>query len=125
MNRIFENTALTRLAASAVIAAGLLTTTAAHAHDRSAYIYNDGWDRIYSVHISHVDDGGWGSDLLGRYVIGVGDEFHVQPRNHQGYCRFDIRIEYESGDIVTRRGVDLCGGRQIVANEWSISVYYI
>ena len=120
MTRIF-----TRMAAATVIATGLLSATAAQAYDRDVYIYNDGWDAIHSVYISHIDDGSWGRDLLGRYMISAGEGFYVEPRNHQGYCRFDVKITYETGEAVHLWGVNLCGGRQIVADEWTARVYNI
>jgi len=115
----------TRVAAAATVAAGLLSASAVHAMDRGVYVYNDGFDPIYSIHISHVDSGAWGRDLLGRYMIDVGDEFRVEPRNHQGYCRFDIKITYETGEEVYLWDVNICGGRQVVTDEWDARIYSI
>jgi hypothetical protein len=125
MTAIFANTVFARMAAAAVVAAGLLSANAAQAYDRGVYVYNDGWDAIYSIHITHIDEDGWGRDLLGRYVIDAGDGFLVEPRNPQGYCRFDVRITYETGEEIYLWDVNLCGGRQIVTDEWNAHVYTV
>ena len=94
--------------------------------DRGVYVYNDGYAGIYSVYMSNVDVPDWrGGDLLGEYMIAPGDEFWVEPRNPNGYCRFDILITYETGEEVILWDVNICGGRQIVADEWDARVYAV
>ncbi|MBO6717025.1 MAG: hypothetical protein JJ913_03605 [Rhizobiaceae bacterium] len=105
-------------AAAAVMAATLLTSTAASAYERWVYINNDGWSPIYSVQISHVDDPYWGPDLLGPYIIDVGDYFMVEPGNHQGYCLFDVKITFDTGEVTFLDAVNLCEETDIVADEF-------
>ncbi|MBO6717026.1 MAG: hypothetical protein JJ913_03610 [Rhizobiaceae bacterium] len=105
-------------AAAAVMAATLLTSTAASAYERWVYINNDGWTPIYSVEISHVDDRYWGPDLLGPHIIEVGDYMMVEPVNPEGYCLFDVRITFDTGEVTYMEAVDLCRETDIVADEF-------
>lgn len=124
MKHLLNTTAFARMAAAAVLAASVLSASAAQAYDRSVYIYNDGWNRIYSVHISHIHSPVWQNDLLGSYMIRAGSGTYVSPRNHQGYCRFDVRITYDTGKIVRLWDVDLCEVTEIVADEWGAQAFY-
>lgn len=125
MNRMLSTNAFTRIAAAAILAAGVFTTNVAQAYERWVWIANEGREAIYYVHITHVDDTSWGRDLLGRDVIMVGDSLMVEPRRHQGYCRFDVKIVYASGREVIRENVNLCEAYRIEVDGRRAQVYYV
>ncbi|WP_193143422.1 hypothetical protein [Meridianimarinicoccus sp. MJW13] len=103
-----------------IAAAALLTAALANpalALERWVRIHNSGNASIWSVQMTHVDDGGWGRDLLENYVIPVGSTATLEPDRHQGYCKFDVRIIYNGGREVELRGVNLCTARDITASD--------
>lgn len=124
MTQIFGSTVFGRMAAAGLVAAGLLAASAAQAHDRGVVFVNDGWSRITAIHIVHIDSWDWGFNLISRSVH-AGDWTFVEPWDHQGYCRFHIMVTYSSNDVVILEDVNLCGGREIVVDEWEAWVYRI
>lgn len=104
-----------------------LTATAALADnlDRSVYIVNDGWTPIYSVHIANVDDPNWQRDLLGGYMLSAGYNTLVEPQMPQGYCKFDVRVEYEGEEVIQMNGVNLCQADAIITTEDGGYVQYM
>ena len=105
------------LAVAAIAVAGVLSANAASAYQRWIDIVNEGSAAIYSVHITNVDDRSFGRDLLGTYMIPAGYEMRVEPDVNNGYCRFDVRITYETGHETTIWGANLCEATRIYANE--------
>lgn len=71
---------------------------------------------IHSVYATHRDHATFGQDLLGRHMIAPGHQMRVQPNFHQGYCIFDVRVQYEDGRQVTRWGVNLCAVTALVVS---------
>jgi hypothetical protein len=105
------------LFAAGLVLATALSANAAFAFQRWVDIVNEGASAIYSVHITHVDDRRFGRDLLGNYMIPAGYEMRVEPDINNGYCRFDVRITYETGYELTLWGVNLCEVTTILADE--------
>lgn len=102
------------------VAAALLAiaaSTPALAYERWVHVHNQGQSAIWSVQMSHVDQNSWGRDLLGSYVVPAGSYATVEPDRHQGYCRFDVKIVYESGREVDLWGVNLCEIVSITSND--------
>ncbi len=114
-----------RLAAAASVAGALLASSAAQAYERWVNIVNGSSSEIYSVHISHVGDNSWRSDLLGAYTIPSGYQMVVEPQLHQGYCMFDVRITYVTGAQEFLWRVNLCEATDIVTSNSGSMVYYI
>jgi hypothetical protein len=108
--------------AAAFAAATVFAASAASAYERWVDIVNWGNSAIYSVEISNVDDPNYGRDLLGNYMIRPGDELRVEPDFPNGYCRFDMRITFETGRQVMLWGVNLCEATAIYADEHGYDV---
>jgi hypothetical protein len=104
--------------ASFGIAAGLTVMTAsqATAHERWFDMVNDSNRTIVAVRASHID-----RPLFGRYnllyeFVPPGYQLRIEPlrRETQGYCRFDIEIQFDNGDRQDIWDVDLCKATQVV-----------
>ena len=51
-------------------------------------------------------------------MIPPGDEMRVEPDVANGYCRFDVRLTYETGrQLMLWGGVNLCEATAIYADE--------
>jgi hypothetical protein len=105
------------LVAAGLVLAGALSANAASAYQRWVDVVNDGASAIYSVNITHVDDNRFGRDLLGNYMIPAGHQMRIEPDINNGYCRFDVRVTYETGYEITLWGVNLCEVTTIFADE--------
>lgn len=101
--------------AAAIAAATVLSANAAFAYERWIDIVNTSGAAVYSVYMTHVDQTSWGRDLLGNHVVPAGDVMRIEPDLHQGYCRFDIRVVYESGYEEIFPGVNLCEATRLYA----------
>jgi hypothetical protein len=111
--------------AAVAVTAGVLSANVASAFERWIDVVNSGSSAIYSVYITNVDDRSYGRDLLGNYMIPAGYEMRVEPDVHNGYCRFDMLITYETGEEVTLWGVNLCEATTIYTDVYGWDVDYI
>ena len=82
--------------------------------DRSFDIVNRSNNAIFAVRASHIDRNSFGTDLLGAYVVQPGQWMHLWPVRHQGYCRFDVQIVFDNGDVQNIWDVNLCEASQLV-----------
>ncbi|MER8842903.1 hypothetical protein NKH86_30250 [Mesorhizobium sp. M0913] len=114
-------TAFTRIASALVVAASLLSAGTASAHQRWVDINNLGSSEIVGVYISNIDKQIWGRNLLGSYSIDVGYEMTVDPRRPEGYCRFDVLMEFADGSQTIAWDQNLCEITDVVVSE---SGYY-
>ncbi|MER9216813.1 hypothetical protein NKI54_33350 [Mesorhizobium sp. M0663] len=117
----FAKTAFTRTASAIVVAASLFSAGTASAFERWVDIGNVGSSEIVGVYISNIDRTGWGRNLLGSYSIGVGYEMTVDPRRPEGYCRFDVLMEFADGSQTIAWDQNLCEITDVVVSE---SGYY-
>ena len=116
---------MTKLAMSAVAATVLgLTTFQATANDgldRTFDIVNESNRTIVAVHASHIDRNTFGRrDLLGDYVVRPGQWMRLTPVRHQGYCRFDVQIAFDNGDLQNIRDVNLCEATEVVTYGYNM-----
>ncbi len=98
--------ALTR---SALIVA-YLTASAfqAAAENRWVTIYNDTGYDIIRFYSSHRDARTWEEDILGRNILPSGNRAQINFDDGSGYCIFDFKAVFEDGDVLVRRGVNVC-----------------
>ncbi|TPM46201.1 hypothetical protein FJ951_14365 [Mesorhizobium sp. B2-2-3] len=113
--------AFTRTASALVVAASLFSAGTASAHQRWVDISNVGSSEIVGVYISNIDKQNWGRNLLGSYSIDVGYEMTVDPRRPEGYCRFDVLMEFADGSQTIAWDQNLCELTDVVVSE---SGYY-
>lgn len=117
------------LSQKAVASVAIAATMAACVQNAQAYerwicISNVGSSEIVRVQISHVDKESWGPNLIRGGNIDVGDVRTVEPRNTQGYCRFDIKVTYADGEIMKLWRVNLCAATDLVINEYDYNISY-
>lgn len=113
------------IAATAMLAAVIGASIAqAQAYERWICIENVGSSDIVKVQISHVDKDSWGGNLIRGNRIDVGDTLTVEPRNTQGYCRFDIKVTYADGEVMKLWRVNLCSATNLVINEYDYDISY-
>ena len=117
---LFRNTI-----AAVALTAGLVAANAASAFERWVDVVNSGNAAIYSVFITNVDDRSYGRDLLGNYMIPAGYEMRLESDVSNGYCRFDVKITYETGAEVILWGVNLCEATTIRTDGHHWDVDYI
>ncbi|TIQ33103.1 MAG: hypothetical protein E5X48_25180 [Mesorhizobium sp.] len=121
MNITLAKTAFTRTASALVVAAGLLSAGVASAHERWVNINNAGSSEIVGVYIKNIDTPWWGRDLLGSYYIDAGYEMTVDPRRPEGYCRFDVLMQFADGSETVAWDQNLCVLTDLIVDE---SGYY-
>lgn len=111
--------------AAVALTAGLVAANAASAFERWVDIVNNGTTPIRSVFITNVDDPNYGHDLLGQYLIPAGYHMRVEPQIHDGYCRFDVLITFETGPDLKLWGVNLCEATTISMDDQEWRIDYI
>jgi hypothetical protein len=105
---------------------GLATFHAANAatNDVRFRVVNNSNRTIVDVRASNIDIDQYGPDLLGDYVVRTNQYMVVEPRNPGNYCRFDIRIEFNNGDVQEIRDVNLCRTRELATWGWNHNRFY-
>ena len=68
---------------------------------------------IRELYISLSSQSNWGADRLGSNVMGPGQSIYIQLPNG-GSCAADIRVVYNNGAAVERRGVETCSRSDVV-----------
>jgi hypothetical protein len=95
----------TRLAASAVLLAGLAGP--AMAQDLQYQLVNDSGLTLMEFYTSPVDDGTWGDDILGANVLAAGETGTVTLADGSAQCGYDLRLVFEDGSEMIDT-VDAC-----------------
>ncbi|MDW9854085.1 hypothetical protein GOB46_16040 [Sinorhizobium meliloti] len=49
----------------------------------------------------------------------------VEPLDDEGYCFFDVLIEYADGSEVALWEVDLCTATSVAVDEWDYEISYM
>lgn len=80
----------------------------ADALDREVQIVNNTGFTIVSFYGSHTDTNSWQEDVFGEHVLPSGDSVVVDFDDGTGYCIFDLRAEFEDGDVLEKFGVNVC-----------------
>ena len=114
MIKTIQKTAFVVLTAAPALAA-LLSANTASAYDRWIRVVNTSGSSVLSVYITHVDSHSWGRDLLGSETLPPGDSATVEPDTHEGYCRFDIKVVYDDGNVEIFERINLCVETEIFA----------
>ena len=95
--------------------AGVLTllellTSSAFADRRDFYVYNKGTEPIYYLHVSHISEDKWGSDIMAEDEVLMPDE-RVKvtfPDDGSDLCYYDVQAVYKDGHKREQRDIDLC-----------------
>ena len=101
---------LLRFAIPAFLALGLtfFATSEAAAQNRWVTIVNNtGYDMV-EFYGSHRDATSWQEDILGSSILRAGYSVDVNFNDGTGYCMFDFRAVFEDGDVLVRKGINIC-----------------
>jgi hypothetical protein len=114
-------------AASLALAVGLGVTSVAHAdeYERWIFVYNSGSSEIVDIRMISVYDPVLSPNLLFGAYIGAGEDMIVEPLDDEGYCFFDVLIEYADGSEVALWEVDLCTATSVTVDEWDYEISYM
>ena len=96
---------VTALATLAVTATSAIP---AFALDRRVRIVNDTGYVLVEFYGSNKGSTSWEEDILGPDVLGSGQSVMINFDDGTGYCMFDFKAVFDDGDVLTRKGVNIC-----------------
>lgn len=105
-------------------AAALTSAHAFDGHERWIDIANETGRTVTGVYATNVGDIEWGRNLLRGERLADGDTRRVEPRIHDGYCRFDLRVDLANGRQFTHWRVNLCRATALVCTSSGCTVQY-
>lgn len=85
-----------------------VSSTASARQDRHVIIQNDSGYDIVAVYASNVGTDSWEEDMLGDLVLRDGRSARFNIDDGSGYCRYDIKLVFEDGDVIYRRAANVC-----------------
>jgi hypothetical protein len=98
-----------KLITTTFVAALGLTVIQASAEDRRFVLENKSNRTIVQVQTSNIGEAFFHPvDLLDDEVLRPGESIVLEPDNHQGWCRFDVRITFRNGDRQDISDVNMC-----------------
>ena len=83
-------------------------STAAFAAQQDFTITNHTGHVIMTLNVSPNNDDHWGPDILGRDVLGNGEQAEVSFDRNEDQCSWDIKVTYDDGTLNDLRAVNLC-----------------
>ena len=106
------------LVTTALAAAALMTAGVAHAEDLEFKLTNKTGSPLVGFYVSHAGTNQWEENLLDGAMLDSGYEVGVQIADGREVCEYDIRGEFDDGDVLEDMGLDLCGtGEYTFATE--------
>lgn len=94
--------------AGAFLFASLSVPALADNLDRKLEVINQTGFTIVAFYGSHTDAGTWEENIFGGEVLASGQSVVVNFDDGTGYCVFDIRAEFDDGDVLEEYGVNVC-----------------
>ncbi|MFQ5624403.1 MAG: hypothetical protein ACE5FS_13530 [Paracoccaceae bacterium] len=94
------------IVASVVFLASVASPAAAL--DRRVKIVNKTAYTIMEFYGSNRDRETWEEDILGADVIPPNSSMMINFDDGSGYCMFDFKAVFNDGDVLTRKGVNVC-----------------
>ncbi|MGR3290984.1 MAG: hypothetical protein ACU0C9_07285 [Paracoccaceae bacterium] len=93
------------LIAVVVLAATALPVTAL---DRWVTIINSTDFTIVRFYGSNKGSDYWEEDILGEDILGPNSQVRVNFDDGTGFCKFDFRAEFDDGDVLIKKDVNIC-----------------
>ena len=76
---------------------------------RSFVLINQSDQTIVEIHILNISTPAFrGENILGDTELPPGSSTRVEPRNSEGWCRFDLEVVMKDGTKITKDDVNLC-----------------
>ena len=93
-----------------LLAAGISALIAgpALAEDRRVKIINETDHTIVQFYASNIGENDWEEDILGTEMLRPGAAVTVNVDDGTGYCKYDFKAVFSDGDVLIRRGIDVC-----------------
>src|SRR5690606_31508517 len=93
---------------STIAVVALAGTNSALAADRKVKVINKTKTPIFAFYASRTSTNDWEEDILGDDVIMPGESMVIDIDDGTGACKFDFKGEFEDGDSVVKKNVDVC-----------------
>lgn len=100
--------ALFKLAARAALVAVAMSGTAAVAGMQDFVLVNATGYTISEVYVSPVSTADWEEDVMGRDVLGDGENVTIHFSPQDRVCHYDLKVVWDDGDEATWDDFDLC-----------------
>jgi hypothetical protein len=97
---------IARIWAAAALVACLAAPAAAL--DRWVVIINETSFDIVEFYGSNTGTNDWEEDILGSDILPAGSSVRINFDDGTGYCVFDFRAVFDDGDVLVRRGINVC-----------------
>jgi len=83
-------------------------SSAAGAEDLKFVLTNETSLGVVGVYVSHAGTKQWEENLIEGGVLAPGYEIDVVIADGRSVCVYDLKSEFESGDVFEDYGLDLC-----------------
>jgi hypothetical protein len=100
--------AMPRLCLAALLSVASTWSAPASAENRKVKIINETSYTVVRFYGSNAGAESWQEDVLGDDVIKPGGSVTVNFDDGSGYCKFDFKAVFSDGDVVEKRGIDVC-----------------
>jgi hypothetical protein len=90
------------------LAVACFLATAASAEDRHVKIINETNATIVHFYGSNAGAKTWEEDVLGQDELKPGESVRINFDDGSGYCLFDFKAVFSDGDVLIRKGIDVC-----------------
>ncbi len=117
------------VSAAAILAAVALSAQPAlaqsdGARDREVALHNHAQVSVWRFYASRVGVDSWQEDMLGGTVLFAGRQKIANIDDGSGACRYDIKVEFNGGKVLTKMGVNVCAATVIDIYADRIVVQY-
>jgi len=86
----------------------LLSSAPGWALDRRVTIINNTDFTIVRFYGSNKGSDSWEEDILGNDVLGPHSKVSINFDDGSGYCKFDFRAEFNDGDVLVKKNINIC-----------------
>jgi hypothetical protein len=80
----------------------------ASAADRRVTIVNETNATMVRFYASNSGRTSWEEDILGDRMLKPGQSVRINVDDGSGACIYDFRADFEDGDKLTRKGINVC-----------------
>ena len=93
---------------SASMAAAVLVAGPALAAKKNITIVNKTSTVLVAFYASNVGTSSWEEDILGQDILKPGESVRINMDDGSGYCRFDIKAEFDDGTESIEENLNVC-----------------
>lgn len=99
-----------------MLAAAAAVPVWAQMFERITVVNSTGYT-ISEVYIAPASETSWQEDILGRDVLGDGEEVEIDFRRSENTCDWHMLVVYDDGEQAVWDGLDLC-------EDWHYELFY-